>query len=151
MMKKTKKKTTSILSRARRFGRVNIAIMAAFLLVFIGPGTWFVGHSEASGACVYSKFQLGSGNSQCVKYIQGMLDRWDEGPNRLTTDGDFGLLTKANVVQFQNEEGVVGGNGVVGSRTWYHLCVDSSSGGSGDYDKADYNGAGCSNIYRPFY
>ena len=135
-------------------GRANLSVALAFVLVFAGVGTWYVARSEAAGyGCAgnsYSEWQ--AWGSSCVKHIQRMLDVIGGGPykplcyvnasnilNRC--DGDFGPQTKADVVLFQNDTGIRNppGGGVVGSRTWRNLCLNTKEVG----DSYDYYAVGC--------
>lgn len=151
MVKKSRNKTT-LSKRLLRVSRANTMVLAGFLLVFAGAGTWFVSRSEAASGCAggtYAEYQ--AWGSLCVKHIQHMLTYIGYGPySSLCSalysnnpanqcDGEFGPQTKADVVHFQYMRGISGGNGVVGSRTWRQLCALAHAYGL----TWDYNGASC--------
>jgi putative peptidoglycan binding protein len=162
MPKKATQKKFS--QRLLNMGHANLAIVAAFMLVFVGLGAWFVNRSEAASGCVSQSLSQGA-TGTCVQTIESMLDHmhnyygfayWLKSgcPSSQPTcsygyyDGIFGPKTKADVVRYQYKHAISGGNGVVGSRTWYWLCLNT--GPSGFQDQGDYNRAGCSSIYGAY-
>lgn len=123
--KQTTAKKSSLPIRSLRLGRQNLAILAAFVLVFVGLGTVYISHSEAATSyCVqHQYYEYADWGSQCVRNIQTELKNlyWVTNGN-LTVDGDFGPDTKAAVIRFGYGTFGANNNGVVGYRTWLQLC-----------------------------
>jgi peptidoglycan hydrolase-like protein with peptidoglycan-binding domain len=130
-----------------RIGHANLAIVAAFVLVFVGLGTWFVSRSQASSICVYQTYSQGSSGT-CVKAIQSIVDGSRVGVILKTCpygglsytcsggyyDGIFGPKTTYGVKRFQYYFGLRQ-DGIVGPATWAKLCRNAGNN--------DYNRAGC--------
>jgi len=113
-----------------RISRTNAIIVAAFVLLFGGVGTYHVENSHAdapTGYCVYYKlyyYRSGFYGSQCVKDVQFALQRLGYFSGNI--DGIYGPQTEAAVLYFGNVARIPHGNsGQVGVRTWNALCVRS--------------------------
>jgi hypothetical protein len=143
MPKKSLKKSKSFSTKLRDMGRANLAVVAAFVLVFVGLGTWFVARSEAYTPCVYQGFAQGNAGT-CVKAIQSIIDGARIGAPILKTcpngeklsyycsggyyDGIYGPRTTTGVYDFQRFARQAGWpnltvDGRVGSATWHPLCA----------------------------
>lgn len=147
-------------------GQANLAIAAAFVLVFVSIGTWYIQRSEAAG-CLSQTFSIqnpgGYGNI-CVKAIQSMLDNDRIGSilktcpypdpkvsytcNKGYYDGIFGSKTAADVRIFQLYSPHASGyprlkqDGVVGLSTWTQLCLVAEGNSPNDFNRA-----GCSALF----
>ena len=153
----------SLTARLLRIGHANLAIVATFILVFVGLGTWFVARSEASGCTsqTFSTATPGGYGNVCVKAIQSMLDHFNIGtPLKVCNngaisrtcvgyyDGIYGYKTASDVRTFQSESPWQQGyprltvDGKVGLNTWTQLCLVASG-----RDNNDYYRAGCSSLF----
>ena len=129
-MPRSRNQNTRLPKLVHRLGRRNLAVVAAFVLVFAGVGAFYVQRSQAdtgAGYCVFYKlyeYRSGFYGSHCVKDVQFALNRLSI--NSGYPDGIFGPQTRAAVLQFGNLAGIPGGNsGQVGVRTWKAFCVRS--------------------------
>jgi len=154
MPKKSPKAKSKTFSRLMRIGHTNLAILAAFMLVFVGLGAWFVNHSEAAGppcvSRVFYYYEPGTIGSQCVKDLQQMLHNIGDyyytyngfsNSGIYPPDGVYGSATRTQVVDFQkfSKFPKSGQDGEVGPYTWSYLCTDDSQTGG----TSVYKNAGC--------
>lgn len=123
-----KSKYSNLANRVSRMNRRSLLIVAAFVLVFVSFGTWYVQRSLAYGyygyPCASFKIYHYSNLTSCVKPIQFVLQRAGAGSTCPSgyCDGVDGPVTQAAIVRFGNWHGIQN-NGEVGSRTWYWLCA----------------------------
>ena len=159
-------------SRLLRMGRGNLAVVAAFILVFAGFGAWFVYRSEAA-SCINLTLQRGS-SGWCVSVLQdsmqvlshhygGEVVAWPG-----TVDGIYGYNTYQSVRTFQSAIiGQTNPSGAIiaiqsGGKTWPEVCFDLNyahsiyvNGGS-QYSYwrgrsyTDYQWLGCASVYGNF-
>jgi len=140
-----KKRTYSARSKKPSFfqslfsGKRKWVVAGVFLILFGGIGTYMLRPSSAVSTAVYcGQYSSSSPTSNCVKYIQRMIN----GTNYkyvggrygfvyypgglLTVDGSFGPKTKAAVTAFQkstaSSTNALKVDGVVGTNTWGYLC-----------------------------
>ena len=81
---------------------------------------------------MYWPLQQQGSSGENVRTIQYLLN--SNGAS-LAVDGDFGLLTEAAVMHFQNSVGLAA-DGIVGDATWGALVIELSPGNSGDAVRA---------------
>ena len=139
------KSNTTMVGKFSRLGHKNLAIMAAFVLVFVTVGGLFVYHSEAStwycAQHIYYQYEPGTYGGYCVKNIQYQLDlQMSAG---LSVDGIYGPNTSYAVRSFnRNYVGhnlYVDNSTQVTASTWSALCSWSYN----NY-RSLYNNDGCS-------
>ncbi|MFZ1483926.1 MAG: peptidoglycan DD-metalloendopeptidase family protein [Candidatus Saccharimonadales bacterium] len=145
-----KKRTYSARSKKPSFfqslfsGKREWVVAGVFLILFGGIGTYMLRPSSAVSTAVYcGQYSSSSPTSNCVKYIQRMIN----GTNYkyvggrygfvyytgglLTVDGSFGPKTKAAVIAFQkstaSSTNALKVDGVVGTNTWDYLCYRVNS------------------------
>jgi|ERR1700683_814260 len=154
------KQRATLKSKLRAIGRFNLSIVAAFVLAFVGFGTWYVSRSEAAGTpCVELSYSYSPGTYKvCVVWLQRALQQENyylgsSVPSPGAADGYFGTATRNSVWWYQyNQMGHQYASGVVTAKgsTWIDLCSDlyhyqhnygSSTSGT------IYNTIGCSLIY----
>ena len=174
----TKKSSRQVLSsRPLRLSRAHLNVLAAFVLVFVGFGSWFVYHSEASAwYCaqhIYYQNEPGTYHGYCVYQLQTFLNAFHSSylggvsgvPSLGRPDGIYGPKTAAAVAKFQ---GFVGSkafiygqlksqgalpvlpDGTVGRHTWFAICDTMVNGAVNGY----WSSLGCginSRLYGTAY
>jgi hypothetical protein len=152
-MPRTKAPATTTLRKISRLSRANLAIMAAFVLVFASAGGLLVYHSEAStwscAAHIYYQYEPGTYGGYCVKNIQQQLNM--EIGAGLSQDGIFGPNTSYAVRSFnRNYVGrnlYVDNSTWVTSSTWSALCSWSYSSYRSLYNADDCAGGNYGRYY----
>jgi hypothetical protein len=128
----------------RKLGRLNIVIIAAFVLSFAAIGTFYVQRSEAAtwncSQHIYYQYEPGTWGGYCVKNIQQQLNLQMRAG--LAVDGIYGPNTSYAVRSYnRNYVGrnlYVDNSTQVTASTWSEMCSWSYA-----YYRSLYNSDGC--------
>lgn len=97
--------------------------------------------AQAAGECVRYSYSYG-GVANCIIYIQQIINASGV-TGAIQADGDFGPKTKAAVITFQKNRGLVA-DGIVGKNTWNKLCNVTQAAATTPKAKA-----GCALVVTP--
>jgi|GEM_PF-2254961 len=160
MPKKSNRKRLS--DRLFKIGHGNLALVAAFIVIFVGFGSFFVYRSEAAGtACAWTTLSIGM-SGQCVADAEQMLHNIGINPGMTYlhfsdvpqlgydtsagwhADGIFGSGMQQQVKYYQTYEfGSRSATGKVTPQTWASMCDRNGS-------RWVYTNAGCSQVVWAF-
>jgi hypothetical protein len=137
---KNPKSKPSLLQKVSSMSRRNLMVLGAFILLFVGTGTFFVTRTEAYAIvghdCVFRTYSYNPYQYKwCVAQLQSALtNEHNRKPSLVRspngTDGYFGVNTRNSVEDFQRNivhetpDGVVSGQFYTAGATWQKLCSE---------------------------
>ena len=124
-MPKAKTKTSSLQSHIRRISNNKLILLAAFVLVFVGFGSWVVYRTEAAN-CTYSYLSAAAGSrGWCVTVLQdslGIAHQLYGNVPAPAKDGIYGTQTATSVWYYQKYHTDVKASGAMNPATWSFMC-----------------------------
>jgi hypothetical protein len=121
----------------------HLVVPVIVIVAVAAIGSYVLGIDHAATTCYGTPGGFGEGSSgQCVADIQNLLN-YDllASKTHLTVDGDFGSLTQTAVKLEQKNSGLTQ-DGIVGPKTWPHVCEAGYGPAPSSYTNAAKN-AGC--------